>query len=590
MEFIRALKKRKANPPDEGLSTEENSSTGSFFYNLFFGSPSKSNKSCHHTPSKKRTQDGYYHSSSDDDDDDDDDENKENQNSNTSTTKKKKKRTTSKYPHLKKQQDEIKKMKDSIQSLGSSSSGVDRDQACLRMTPKQEFHSTCAQPNSTPQSRGKKKSLLGHLLSFTSSANESPRGEATASYSLPTITSPNNNTTTTTTGNHSSIYNVKISEMTKQDLDRMKGIYRSPLYTNTPPKKSDVLSPNLLSPTCYNSLQQQQQLIHDPFISPTHVSLQQLQQKRQSTSFKDHGFYQDGNYSSSSSSSCSSSSCTHTTTTTPRSSMESILSGNHHLHTHHQPQPHEQPQPQQQTLSREQSSSSGFSTHSALSQSSSISSSCNPSTTLPHGSSSTRPLSIHHHDGNSFMRVMQETLVPQYNYVFNFILFRGSNIKNSGNGFKDHSNVYAVVEVGSHKKTSSVVQNSSNPVWNEQFQLMFQSPIDPFSPNVEQSNSRDMTTGRPMVVSIRLYDHDEIFEHEFLGKVEIPLNDLILQCGQDTGKLNGNGQLIMKRSPTIKDVVKLQNVECGHIEIQYRVEHHVKKSQNVATVVKYNFF
>ncbi|KAG2386515.1 hypothetical protein C9374_002259 [Naegleria lovaniensis] len=570
MEFIRALKKRKANPPsttDEGSTTttsDNTSSNGSFFYNLFFGSPSKSNKSASNiacTSSKKRTQDhgqqDYYHSSSSEDEE----ENKENQQQQHSTTKKKK-RTTSKYPHLKKQRDEIKKMKDSIQSLGSSDASKNLSNATLgcSMTSKENLsslHSTTT--TTTPQSRGKKKSLLGHLFSFTSANDaESPQPIQKEPLNSPTCVG-------------GTTFVSKISEMTKQDLDRMKGVYRSPLYTNTPPKPNrNVMSPLITQSS--NSLlfnENNHSMIRE-LVSPSSILIasnmmipptiqthsKTLDSRRKSTpneSLYDTNPLINGMMT------------TNTSNSHSRSSMESIppiLSSSSTQHS----------------LSREQSSSSGFSTHSLGTLSSSHSSGTTPC------SNGSRPLSIHYGNCPSLTSTQQLLEnVPQFPYVFNLILFRGSKIKNSGNGFKDHSNVYAVVEVGNHKKTSSVIKNSSNPVWNEQFQLMFSSPVDPFDQNISTGMNRS-------VVSIRLYDHDDIFEHEFLGKVEIPLHDLIVQCGHDTGKFNGNGQLIMKRSSTIKEVVKLQNVECGQIEIQYRVEHHVKKTLHNVDVVKYNFF
>jgi len=160
-----------------------------------------------------------------------------------------------------------------------------------------------------------------------------------------------------------------------------------------------------------------------------------------------------------------------------------------------------------------------------------------------------------------------------HNYLFNLILLKGISIKNSGNGFKENSNVYAVMDVGQYRHTSKICLNNSNPVWNQQFQFPVQSPIDPMSSSTDMYKR---PSGR--VLTVRLYDHDEIFEHEFLGRIEIDLDDLIADCSQDSGKVSERtGQISMKRSKTFKETLPLTGVECGQIQIQYRVEYHFKK-------------
>ncbi|EFC37782.1 predicted protein [Naegleria gruberi] len=212
----------------------------------------------------------------------------------------------------------------------------------------------------------------------------------------------------------------------------------------------------------------------------------------------------------------------------------------------------------QTNLAREASSSSGFSNFSDSSNSFNTMSSISQTPQVP-----------------SFQYLTQ----PTRPFVFNLNLLKGQSIKNSGNGFKENSNVYAVIEVGNYRKTSRVVMNSSNPVWNQQFQFILPTFYHPFVQDLKEMHDAN-TEPINNVVTIRLYDHDEIFEHEFLGKVEFKLDELFVQCCQDSGKVHEKtGQLIMKRSKTFKQMMNLFGVETGQLEIQFRVEYHPRKEE-----------
>ncbi|KAL9648466.1 hypothetical protein ABK040_014086 [Willaertia magna] len=174
-----------------------------------------------------------------------------------------------------------------------------------------------------------------------------------------------------------------------------------------------------------------------------------------------------------------------------------------------------------------------------------------------------------------------------YCYTFNLILLKGLNIKNSGHGFKEASNVYAIMELGQWRQTSKVKMNTRNPVWNQSFQFQFISPYNPEQPPHKQHIVDSSNSSK--VLKIKLYDYDEIFEHMPLGELEVDIRHLVFQCIEDEGKKNESGRVFMKRSPTYKQSYPLEGVDPkfnSQLQIQYRLEFHFDKKNSVV----YNFF
>jgi hypothetical protein len=100
----------------------------------------------------------------------------------------------------------------------------------------------------------------------------------------------------------------------------------------------------------------------------------------------------------------------------------------------------------------------------------------------------------------------------QHPMSFDIFVHEARNLISSSVGFKDTSDPYVVVKIDGMQQKTNVKQATVNPKFNQQFTFFKDS-------NVEGSS-----------LTLEIYDHDEVFDHESLGKVEISLAPAIQMC------------------------------------------------------------
>lgn len=127
-------------------------------------------------------------------------------------------------------------------------------------------------------------------------------------------------------------------------------------------------------------------------------------------------------------------------------------------------------------------------------------------------------------------------------FTLKLVIKEGKDLLNTEIGFKEKSNPYVKLEIGGQRQTSKIEYSTLDPKWNQTFHFIV---------NNNSSNKNLM---------LSIYDHDEIFEHPFMGKVCIPVDELIKECSESQ---DGKSRLYSKW-------VKV-NEGKGELHLVYRV-------------------
>eukprot|EP01080_Neovahlkampfia_damariscottae_P011313 gene11313-4125_t len=100
----------------------------------------------------------------------------------------------------------------------------------------------------------------------------------------------------------------------------------------------------------------------------------------------------------------------------------------------------------------------------------------------------------------------------QHPMTFDIVVHEARNLISSSVGFKDTSDPYVVLQVGGMSQKTKKISSTVNPKFNQQF-IFF-----------KDTNLKDST------LDLKIYDHDEVFDHECLGSLSISLEPAIHQC------------------------------------------------------------
>jgi hypothetical protein len=157
----------------------------------------------------------------------------------------------------------------------------------------------------------------------------------------------------------------------------------------------------------------------------------------------------------------------------------------------------------------------------------------------------------------SFIQPQKKT----YSYCLRVYLIAGRSLLNTEVGFKDLSNPYLTLQVGDWRQTSTVANSTLFPTYNQTFTFLINSYRVPRKQHesYHQVDHQDQNFDDPDLI-LRVFDHDNIFDHSFMGRKIIPLNSLLREA-----QLNN-------KSTVYNQWVQLEGVPTGEIHLVMMVE------------------
>jgi hypothetical protein len=150
---------------------------------------------------------------------------------------------------------------------------------------------------------------------------------------------------------------------------------------------------------------------------------------------------------------------------------------------------------------------------------------------------------------------------PTYSYCLRVFLMAAKQLINTEIGFKEFSNPYATLQVGDWRQSSTVCNSTLCPQYNQSFTFLISSHRVPRKPeeSFAQVDSADENFEDPELL-LRMFDHDNIFDHSFLGRKTIKLASMLREA-----QLNN-------RSTVYNQWMKLEGVASGEVHLALLVE------------------
>lgn len=133
----------------------------------------------------------------------------------------------------------------------------------------------------------------------------------------------------------------------------------------------------------------------------------------------------------------------------------------------------------------------------------------------------------------------------QYPYCLRIFIGAAKNLIDTQVGFKRNPDPYVTLEVGQCRQNTVHVTGTRDPVFNQSFSFIVHSTR---RPAVLAMDTKKNMNGSPMVFDsddnssnecmehkdadliIKVFDHDNIFSHAFMGRCVISLTELLQQC------------------------------------------------------------
>ncbi|KMZ70108.1 C2 domain-containing protein-like [Zostera marina] len=129
-----------------------------------------------------------------------------------------------------------------------------------------------------------------------------------------------------------------------------------------------------------------------------------------------------------------------------------------------------------------------------------------------------------------------------------------------------HSDPYVVVQHAGSKLKTSVIKKNLNPVWNENIDFSIVNPCEPIEIQVLDKDllSRDETMGDASV------DVGLLIQTGYLNPDDTPEGEIVYKVRPDeTNNLVETSNLFWADGKVVQDIIlRLQNVECGELELQ----------------------
>lgn len=116
----------------------------------------------------------------------------------------------------------------------------------------------------------------------------------------------------------------------------------------------------------------------------------------------------------------------------------------------------------------------------------------------------------------------------QYPYSFRAFIGGAKDLIDTKVGFKRNPDPYVTLQIGQCRQNTPHVPSTRNPSFNQSFSFIVHSTRAPAN-SQSGGNCQVMHHEDPEMV-IKVFDHDNIFAHAFMGKCVINLREMLEQC------------------------------------------------------------
>jgi hypothetical protein len=127
----------------------------------------------------------------------------------------------------------------------------------------------------------------------------------------------------------------------------------------------------------------------------------------------------------------------------------------------------------------------------------------------------------------------------QYTYSLRIFIGSARDLIDTQVGFKRNPDPYVTLEVGQCRQNTHYIQGTRNPCFNQSFSFIVHSTRRPYilDQNLSKEdryayNAFENHNHKDPDLVIKVFDHDNIFSHAFMGKCVISLTELLEQCQQ----------------------------------------------------------